>query len=139
MEFTLSIAAQRMNNIDMAGMAEFGELLKRARESQGLTGVEVANRLGRPHSFVVRLERGQNANPPDPAAFDDLSRVLRISKVQMLEALGYLDSDRPDDDEDAGPKSHLYQVVDQYEWRWPEALEIADIVQTVMKHRSGHT
>ena len=77
----------------MAGMAEFGALIRRAREQQGWTGAELAQRIGRPHPFVVRIETGKNSNPPDPQTFDDLARTLRLSKRAMLEALGYWEDD----------------------------------------------
>jgi len=74
---------------DMAGMTEFGALIRRAREQRGLTGAELAARIDRPHSFLVRIERGQNANPPDPQTFADLARALGLPTRVMLEALGY--------------------------------------------------
>lgn len=77
--------------IDMSGMAEFGALIKRAREQRGLTVVDLGNRLGRTHTFVVRLETAKNTNPPDPQTMRDLERILGVSRRQMLEALGYLD------------------------------------------------
>ncbi len=95
MEFQLSIVGQRIDTLGMAGLQEFGALIKRARENLGMTGAELAIRLDRPHSFVVRIERGQNANPPDPQTFADLARILRISKGEMLMALGYLENVDP--------------------------------------------
>lgn len=83
--------------VSMSGMAEFGALIKRARERKGLTGAELATRLGRPHPFVVRIETAKNSNPPDPQTFADLARVLGLSETEMLEALGYLSRELPGD------------------------------------------
>lgn len=85
----------------MTGMAEFGALIRRARENVGLTGVELAQRVGRPHSFVARIEGGKYSNPPDPHDFDALARELRITKEEMLRSIGYLDPPRHDEEEAA--------------------------------------
>lgn len=77
-------------------MQEFGALIKRARESQGMTQEDVGRIMGRPHSFLTRYERGEPSNPPDPVMFDALSRVLEVSKRDMLIALGYLDPATPE-------------------------------------------
>lgn len=81
----------------MTGMAEFGALIKRAREQRGLTGVELAHRIGRQHSFVVRYEKGQPSNLPDPHDFNAFARELGLSKTAMLEAAGYLDPEPASD------------------------------------------
>jgi transcriptional regulator with XRE-family HTH domain len=77
--------------LGMAGLGEFGALIRRARERNEMTGVELAQKMGKPHSFVVRMEGGKFSNPPDPADFDAFSKALRLSKEEMLRALGYLD------------------------------------------------
>lgn len=75
----------------MAGLDEFGALIKRARLNKGLTQDEAAQLLRRPHTFLVRIENGRNSNPPDPRTFHDLGRLLDLAPREMLEALGYLD------------------------------------------------
>ena len=40
---------------NMDGAVKFGALIKSAREAKGLTGQELAAKLGRAHSFVVML------------------------------------------------------------------------------------
>ena len=77
-------------------MEEFGALIRSAREKKHLTQYEAAALLGRPHTFLARIETGRNSNPPDPKTFDDLWRTLGVSKRSMLEALGYLDPEVPD-------------------------------------------
>lgn len=100
----------------MSGMDEFGALVKSARDARGLTQEELARRLGRPHSFVVRIERGRNSNPPEPVMMDALQDALGLSRTAMLRALGYLpESDDveeptlsiPRDD----PRARLLEVV----------------------------
>ena len=63
-----TIAQRTLNNHDwrMAGMGEYGALVKSAREQRGMTQDEVARKMGRPHTFLVRIEKGSNSNPPDP-------------------------------------------------------------------------
>ena len=90
----MSTIAQQTSNIHdwrMAGMSEYGALVKSAREQAGLTQDEAARKLGRPHTFLVRIENGKNANPPDPETMRAIWRVLGVSMRTQLEALGYLD------------------------------------------------
>lgn len=95
----MSTIAQRTLNkhaLGMAGMMEYGALLKRAREQHGMTQDEVARQLNRPHTFVVRLENGRNSNPPDPETMQAIRRTLGISLRSQLISLGYLDEDDPE-------------------------------------------
>lgn len=71
-------------------MAEFGALVKEARESRGQTGAELATLLGVAHSTLVRIERGQLANTPDPDLFWRISSALSLDPTKMLQVLGYL-------------------------------------------------
>lgn len=121
----------------MSGMREFGALIKSARERMGWTGVELATRLDRPHSFVVRIENGQNANPPDTRTFSDLSRLLDLDKVRMLIVLGYLDSDVNEerDDDEGSPKAYIRGVVDHYAWDWEDAYTAGEIIDSLKKPR----
>ena len=91
---TIALRTGRAETVGMSGIAEFGALIKRARQNMGLTQDEAAQRLGRPHTFLVRIENGRNANPPDPQTFDDLSRLFEIPKGTMLQALGYLEPEQ---------------------------------------------
>lgn len=74
----------------MAGVREFGDLIKNARSRRGMTGVDLAQKMGRSHSVIVRWERGQPSNAPDPETFWDFSEALGLPPEEMLEALGYL-------------------------------------------------
>lgn len=35
-----------------------------------------------------------------------------------------------------GPKAHLHVIVDQYDWKWGEALSMGDMIQAYMKRRN---
>lgn len=74
----------------MAGIREFGELIKNARLKQGMTGTELATRMERSHSQIVRWENGAPSNPPDIDIFWDFSEALGLPPEEMLIALGYL-------------------------------------------------
>lgn len=93
MDIALSIVRAQTIITTMDTGMKFGALVKSAREAKGLTGQELASKLGRAHSYVVRMERGQNSNPPDPLTLRDLSLYLDLTINEMLEALDYLDSD----------------------------------------------
>lgn len=95
----MSTIAQRQLHTDdgrMAGMQEFGALIKRARESQGMTLEEAGRRIGRPHTYLGRIENGRNSNPPDPEMFRAIWRLFGLSPRSLLVALGYLDEDDPE-------------------------------------------
>ena len=55
---------------------EFIQFLIAARKAAGVTQVELADRLGRPQSFVSKVERGER-------------RVDVIEFCQLAEAMGY--------------------------------------------------
>lgn len=88
----------RHDNIGMAGMTDFGLLLKNRREALGLRQEDVASRIGRPNSFYARIEGGKNANPPSPDEFRELAGVLGLSQTEMVAAIGYIDPDTTGDD-----------------------------------------
>lgn len=85
----------------MAGIREFGDLIKSARVKQGMTGAELASRMERSHSQIVRWENGAPSNPPDIDIFWDFSEALGLPPEEMLIALGYLkpDSGEPKESE----------------------------------------
>lgn len=77
-------------------MKDYGALVKQRREAAGMTIEELSRALGRPNSFVWRIEQGKNANPPDPETTRQIWRVLSIPLRTQLIQLGYLDPDAPE-------------------------------------------
>ena len=61
------------------------ELLIAARRKAGLTQHEVAERLGRPQSFVAKVEGGERRL--DVIEFVDLVRALGADPVKLLRKL----------------------------------------------------
>ncbi|NLG56497.1 MAG: helix-turn-helix transcriptional regulator [Rhodococcus sp.] len=61
------------------------ELLVAARRKAGLTQHEVAERLGRPQSFVAKVEGGERRL--DVIEFVDLVRALGADPVKLLRRL----------------------------------------------------
>ena len=84
--------------LGMAGMEEFGALIKSARERRGLTQAGLGARVGYSPNFVNRLEAGSIKNPPTPETLRELERLLGLPGLtrMLLEAMGYLSA------EDAG-------------------------------------
>jgi transcriptional regulator with XRE-family HTH domain len=62
--------------------SRFLTLLKRARLESGLTQIEVAERLGRPQSFVSKCESGERR--VDVAEFLAFCTVLRTDPASFL-------------------------------------------------------
>lgn len=61
----------------------FRELLVSAREACGLTQLEVAQRLGKPQSFVSKYERGERRL--DFTEFMELASILSIDVGKFIE------------------------------------------------------
>jgi transcriptional regulator with XRE-family HTH domain len=62
------------------------ELLIAARKKAGLTQAEVAERLGRPQSFVAKYEGGERRL--DVVEFIAVAKALKANPVRMMLALG---------------------------------------------------
>lgn len=62
----------------------FRSLLIQAREASGLTQMEVAQRLGKPQSFVSKYERGERRL--DFTEFMELATILSIDVTGFVEA-----------------------------------------------------
>jgi transcriptional regulator with XRE-family HTH domain len=60
-------------------------LLIEGRKSVGLTQVELAERLGRPQSFVSKYERGERRL--DVVEFVEVTDALRVPPARLIEAL----------------------------------------------------
>lgn len=61
------------------------ELLIAARRKAGLTQHEVAERLGRPQSFVAKVEGGERRL--DVIEFIELTRALGVDPVRLIKRL----------------------------------------------------
>lgn len=60
----------------------FRKLLADARRGAGLTQMALANKLGRPQSFVSKFERGERRL--DVIEFLDVARALRVDPAQII-------------------------------------------------------
>lgn len=66
-----------------------GQLLKAAMDRRGISGVDLAARIGRTTSFVSELINDEKKVPPPPATLAAIERELGVSQVMMLSAWGY--------------------------------------------------
>lgn len=102
---------------DMGDMAEFGALIKSARDRRGLTQTALGTRIGYSPNFVNRIESGSMTNPPSPQTMRELERELGVSRQAMLVSMGYLD-EAQDHEGDAiivpatDPRAELLRVLD---------------------------
>ncbi|MDD5175230.1 MAG: helix-turn-helix transcriptional regulator [Sterolibacterium sp.] len=60
----------------------FRAMLVAAREKSGLTQVEIANRLGKPQSFISKSERGERRL--DFTEFLELANLLQIDVADFI-------------------------------------------------------
>lgn len=110
-------------------MAEFGSLIRRTREARGETGQHLAQRLGIAQSTLVRMEKGQLANLPDPTLFQGISSALGISPHAMLVASGYL----PEGEAgltDSPAIAALRPVLDEYDG---DVDQLVRVIQGIIK------
>lgn len=63
----------------------FRRLLVEARRGRGLTQAELANKLGKPQSFVSKFERGERRI--DIVEFLAISQALSVDPHEILERL----------------------------------------------------
>lgn len=63
----------------------FRHLLTEARKQAGITQAELAEKLGRPQSFVSKYERGERRL--DVVEFLEVARVIAISPGEFLKQL----------------------------------------------------
>ena len=63
----------------------FSSLLRAARERKRLTQTDLANRLGRPQSFVAKVERGERRL--DVIEFEQVADALGIPAIPFLRKL----------------------------------------------------
>jgi transcriptional regulator with XRE-family HTH domain len=63
--------------------AKFRRQFIQARKSAGLTQVDLADRLGRPQSFVSKYERGERRL--DVIEFCEVCRALGVDPVEFLQ------------------------------------------------------
>lgn len=61
---------------------EFIQFLIAARKAAGVTQVELADRLGRPQSFVSKVERGERR--VDVVEFCQVAEALRLNPSKLL-------------------------------------------------------
>ena len=61
------------------------ELLSSARRDRGVTQVELARRLGRPQSYVSKVERRERR--VDPVEFHDWGVALGLSPKELFDQL----------------------------------------------------
>jgi transcriptional regulator with XRE-family HTH domain len=62
----------------------FRSFLVAAREASGLTQAQIAERLGKPQSFISKYERGERRL--DFSEFMELADVLRIDTKAFIDA-----------------------------------------------------
>jgi transcriptional regulator with XRE-family HTH domain len=67
----------------------FGQLLRDARERRGLGQEDIAVALKVDRSLVSQWERGINKRPVSPDDVNRLSKLLDVTVLDLVEALGY--------------------------------------------------
>lgn len=78
----------------------FGEFIRNRRARLGLMQADVARAIGRPDSYVSRLENDRFKELPSPDEMLLLAEVLKCSEADLLRAAGYLKGGQPELDID---------------------------------------
>lgn len=77
-------------------MKEFGDTIRAVREARGREQKDVAAAIGRPPSWVSGFELGKKKNLPEPEELKALAVALGVSRLELLQGAGYLDSEEVD-------------------------------------------
>lgn len=136
MNMQLSILEAGQYYGPMAGIREFGDLIKNARVKQGITGSELATRMERSHSQIVRWENGSPSNPPDIDIFWEFSEALGLPPEDMLVALGYL---KPDSEatRDSEAVSAIRAILGDREFTDKQIQQLTSMVRTMVEMMEG--
>lgn len=67
--------------------ATLGEYLRAAREQAGISQRQLANRVGIHHSYLARLESGENDGPA-AEVLQTIADVLEISSADLMAFIG---------------------------------------------------
>ena len=62
--------------------ARFRRLLADARRAKGVTQVELAKKLGRPQSFISKVEQGERRL--DVIEFLEVARALKVDPLRII-------------------------------------------------------
>ncbi|MCY7485421.1 helix-turn-helix domain-containing protein [Paenibacillus alvei] len=71
-------------------MSDFGQFIKKARESKSMSVTSVAEQVGINHSHLSRVESGDR-NPPKMPTLVKLAKVLNVPIATMLEKAGVVE------------------------------------------------
>jgi transcriptional regulator with XRE-family HTH domain len=71
----------------MEGPSTLGEYLKLAREQAGMSQRQLASRVGIHHSYLARLESGDN-DSPSAELLQNIADVLEISSTDLMAFIG---------------------------------------------------
>lgn len=116
MEVLLSTTRTHPHTVEMDEMERFGALVRDRRMQLRMKAEDVASAIGRPMSFLSRIENGKNSNPPDPQVFHDLAKALNLHRADMLVALGYLESDIDQEQFESPAERDLLRTIRAMDW-----------------------
>lgn len=102
-----------------------GLLIKRAREEQGLTQEQLAERLNTNRGYIGQLETG-SIKLPGPKRMALLERYLGVSRDQMLRAAGRLG---PADSIDLAAELRRIRAIEDPETRAQALEDLPDDIQ----------
>ena len=121
----------------MNELQAFGALIRKAREDQGMKAETLAPLVGLGKSTLSNVENGSRKSIPDPELVHRLHRELGIPKRDMLEALGYLDRDIPEEDRPAIPDA-VMRVLYEIQWDDRSTKSATDALLWIREMQRGH-
>lgn len=68
---------------------KFGREVRSAREAVGLTQKDLAERTGIARQTVTAIENGRPKKPVEPEQVNAFARILGLSVLELVTALGY--------------------------------------------------
>jgi transcriptional regulator with XRE-family HTH domain len=79
--------AQPVNEMNASEPVRLEEVLRSARETAGLSGRRLAERVGMHHAGLARIELGQQR--PSPETLSRLAQALELDETDLFALAGY--------------------------------------------------
>lgn len=114
------------------GMNELGRFIASRRAIAGFQSqVELANAMGKPQTWVSRLERGAAKELPPPEDVALLAEHLRVSPAEIIAAAGY--NIETGFEEESPALSALRPVIGQHDFTEADIENMVNLMQGVVR------
>jgi transcriptional regulator with XRE-family HTH domain len=117
-------------------ISEFGEYLKKVRESKGIKITHLAEIANVSHAYLSQIESGKKNNPPSLDIIRRLAEGLNITSADLMKAAGYEDligvgQTTFDVDDNGITWRNLRVMTDEEMMEWEHSEVLPDTIRTL--------